>query len=159
MVMLWGRYRQKSVGEVKWKKNKLTWANVRCVSWVCWVRSRLDMAKAYAVKAESFRYLSHVLRSDELNRREVSGVVVFILMIWENKDQFDTTTQRKSGDHHPSFDLLQSGQHKTGIHGTQSIPTDHASSPANKPVMSPRETPLLSRKFPFDQYDQHPAAG
>lgn len=39
------------------------------------------MAKAYAVKAESFRYLSHVLRGDELNRREVSGVVVFILMI------------------------------------------------------------------------------
>ena len=31
-VMKW--YRQKSMREVEWKKNKLTWSNVRCVSWV-----------------------------------------------------------------------------------------------------------------------------
>lgn len=44
--------------------------------------------------------------------------------------------------------------HRGCLDGTQSIHIDHASTPTNKPVMSPTEARLMTRKFPLDEYDE-----
>ena len=159
MVMLWS-----DIDRKVWERlngRRTSWLGqmsdvwVECDRWGrdwIWPKRMLSRLRASVICRTSFEVMSLIVEKSP---------GWWYLYWWFEKTR---TSSRRPDRENREIIILASiycnqGYTTLAFHGTQSIPTDHASSPANKPVMSPRETPLLARKFPFDQYDQHPAAG